>query len=87
VKNCSLRWKGINAHGKANVLGTIPLSVLAGHRRYAHLTAHSREQLALGHWVGYPILTCPEVPELRVESIDGPDQTAYGAGEAATSKA
>lgn len=39
VKDCPLCWKSHNAPGKANVLGTILLSVLAGHRRYAHLTA------------------------------------------------
>src|SRR5882757_11028189 len=39
VKDCPLCWESHNAPGKANVLGTILLSVLAGHRRYAHLTA------------------------------------------------
>jgi Transposase DDE domain group 1 len=39
VKDCPLRWESHNAPGKADVLGTILLSVLAGHRRYAHMTA------------------------------------------------
>jgi Transposase DDE domain group 1 len=39
VKDCPLCWESHNAPGKANVLGTILLSVLAGHRRYAHVTA------------------------------------------------
>lgn len=39
VKDCPLSWESHNAPGKANVLGTILLSVLAGHRRYAHVTA------------------------------------------------
>jgi Transposase DDE domain group 1 len=39
VKDCPLTWASHNAPGKADVLGTILLSVLAGHRRYAHMTA------------------------------------------------
>jgi len=39
VKDCPLTWESHNAPGKADVLGTILLSVLAGHRRYAHMTA------------------------------------------------
>lgn len=39
VKDCPLSWESHNAPGKADVLGTILLSVLAGHRRYAHVTA------------------------------------------------
>jgi hypothetical protein len=38
VKYCPLCWKSHNAPGKANV-SRILLSVLAGHRRYANLTA------------------------------------------------
>ena len=39
VKDCPLTWASHNAPGKADVLGTILLSVMAGHRRYAHMTA------------------------------------------------
>jgi hypothetical protein len=39
VKDCPLSWESHHAPGKADVLGTILLSVLAGHRRYAHVTA------------------------------------------------
>lgn len=39
VKDCPANWKSHNAPGKADVLGTMLLSVLAGHRRYAHMTA------------------------------------------------
>jgi hypothetical protein len=48
VKARPLCWKSHNAPGKANVLGTILLSVLAGHRRYPHLTAsHKRRVIVL----------------------------------------
>jgi hypothetical protein len=39
VKDCPLQWDSHNAPGKADILGTILLAVLAGHRRYAHITA------------------------------------------------
>jgi nicotinate dehydrogenase subunit B len=35
-------------------------------------------------WARYPILTFPEAPALHVELIDRPEQSAYGAGEAAS---
>jgi len=36
-------------------------------------------------WTSYPILRCPEIPEVAVELINRPDQPAVGAGEATTS--
>lgn len=39
VKDCPVTYTSPNAPSKADVLGTILLSVLAGHRRYAHITA------------------------------------------------
>ena len=38
-ENCPLAYNSPNAPGKADVLGTWMLSVLAGHKRYAHVTA------------------------------------------------
>jgi hypothetical protein len=38
-ENCPLSYTSPNAPGMADVLGTWLLSVLAGHRRYAHVTA------------------------------------------------
>lgn len=37
--SCPLHYTSPNAPGKADVLGTWLLSILAGHRRYAHVTA------------------------------------------------
>lgn len=37
VQECPLSWKSPNAPGKVEVLGTLMLSVLAGHHRYAHM--------------------------------------------------
>lgn len=38
-EGCPLQYTGPNAPSKADVLGTWMLSVLSGHRRYAHVTA------------------------------------------------
>ncbi len=39
VADCPLAWTSPNAPKTRNILGTVMLSVLAGHRRYAHITA------------------------------------------------
>src|ERR1700675_5018322 len=36
---CPLEYRSGNAPGKRDVLGTLLLAVLAGHRRYAHVTS------------------------------------------------
>jgi hypothetical protein len=39
VKECPLEYASNNAPPKRDVLGTLMLGLLAGHRRYAHITA------------------------------------------------
>ena len=39
VEDCPLEYTSGNAPGKRDVLGTLVLAILAGHRRYAHVTA------------------------------------------------
>lgn len=39
VQACPLEYKSGNAPGKRDVLGTLVLAILAGHKRYAHVTA------------------------------------------------
>jgi hypothetical protein len=39
VADCPLSFRSPNAPRKRDVLGTLLLSVLAGHQRYAHITA------------------------------------------------
>ncbi len=39
VEDCPLRYTSANAPQKRDVLGTLLLSVLAGHWRYAHINA------------------------------------------------
>ena len=39
VADCPLRYASPNAPKKRDVLGTVMLSMLAGHKRYAHIAA------------------------------------------------
>lgn len=39
VKRCPLQYSSPNAPDKRDVLGTLMLSILAGHKRYAHISA------------------------------------------------
>ncbi len=39
VRACPLECRSGNAPGKRDVLGTLLLAILAGHRRYAHVTS------------------------------------------------
>lgn len=39
VSHCPLHWTSPNAPNKIDVLGTVLLSVLSGHQRYAHINA------------------------------------------------
>ena len=39
VQSCPLQYRSGNAPAKRDVLGTLMLAILAGHRRYAHITA------------------------------------------------
>jgi hypothetical protein len=38
VKDCPIKYSSPNAPSKHNILGTVLLSVLAGHKRYSHIT-------------------------------------------------
>jgi len=43
VSRCPLRWTSPNAPMKIDELGTVLLSVLSGHQRYAHINALRRD--------------------------------------------
>jgi Transposase DDE domain group 1 len=45
VKECPLEYRSPNAPEKQDVLGTITLSILAGHCRYAHIAALRGDQI------------------------------------------
>lgn len=48
VKDCPLSFTSPNAPPKKDILGTILLSVLAGHKRYAHVTAIRSDSVTPG---------------------------------------
>jgi len=47
VSSCPLQYRSGNAPDKRDVLGTLMLGLLAGHRRYAHITALRADALAV----------------------------------------
>jgi hypothetical protein len=51
VEDCPLDYNSPNAPTKTDILGTILLSVLAGHKRYAHVTT-MRSDSVLPEWLG-----------------------------------
>lgn len=48
VKDCPLAYRSPNAPPKQDILGTILLSVLAGHKRYAHVTTMRSDSVLPG---------------------------------------
>ena len=46
VASCPLQYRSGNAPDKRDVLGTLMLGLLAGHRRYTHITALRGDALA-----------------------------------------
>jgi nicotinate dehydrogenase subunit B len=42
-----------------------------------------RSRVTSVDWTGYPILTCPETPAIEVVLVNRPQETLWGAGEAA----
>ena len=46
VQSCPLEYRSGNAPAKRDVLGTLMLAILAGHRRYAHITAVRGDKVA-----------------------------------------
>src|SRR6201984_3872042 len=46
VADCPLSLTSPNAPGKRDLLGTVLLSVLAGHRRYGHITGLRRDPVS-----------------------------------------
>ena len=45
VEECPVRWRSNNAPNKRDVLGTMVLSILCGHWRYAHMSALRGDQV------------------------------------------
>jgi CO/xanthine dehydrogenase Mo-binding subunit len=73
----------INPDGLRNQIeGNI---VQATSRTLVEKLTFSRSAVTSLNWGSYPILTCPQVPQVNIELIDRPDEVPWGAGEPATS--
>jgi CO/xanthine dehydrogenase Mo-binding subunit len=71
----------INPNGLANQIqgGCVQSTSWTLHEQ----VSFDRRHITSRDWVGYPILTFPEVPEIDVTLLDHPGEEALGAGEAA----
>ncbi len=59
VADCPLTYTSANAPEKREVLGTTMLSILAGHKRYAHITA-LRNDGVLPELLGMEKIVCED---------------------------
>ncbi len=76
VEECPLRYNSPNAPSKEEILGTILLSVLSGHRRYAHITAMRSDGL-LPQWLGIGKLRSEDSVRRAFEKQDEAELTLW----------
>jgi hypothetical protein len=69
VKTCPLSYSSPNAPTKEEILGTLLLSVLSGHRRYAHITGLRGDQ-AMAERVGIKTLRSEDSVRRAFEKVD-----------------
>ncbi len=71
VSACPLAYKSGNAPDKRDVLGTLMLGLLAGHRRYAHITALRGDAVA-AQALGMNKVVSEDALRRALERIDEP---------------
>jgi hypothetical protein len=76
VSSCPLEYRSGNAPDKRDVLGTLMLSLLAGHRRYAHITALRGDAVA-AHALGMKKIVSEDALRRALERIDEASSTAW----------
>ena len=76
VSACPLAYKSGNAPDKRDVLGTLMLGLLAGHRRYAHSTALRGDAVA-AQALGMNEVVSEDALRRALERIDEPASTAW----------
>ena len=69
---------GLRNQIEGNVVQTVS-------RTLVELLTFSRSAVTSLNWGSYPILTFPDVPEVRIDLIDRPTEVPWGAGEPTTS--
>jgi len=83
IKDCPLAYASNNAPGVRDVLGTIVLSVLSGHRRYCHSAALYGDQLAAGLF-RLPKIISHDSLSRGLKKIDEDKAEPFPAGRPAT---
>lgn len=76
VSSCPLQYRSGNAPHKRDVLGTLMLGLLAGHRRYAHITALRGDAVA-AQALGMNKIVSEDALRRALERIDEPASTAW----------
>jgi hypothetical protein len=69
VADCPLDYRSPNSPAKRDVLGTVLLSVLAGHWRYAHMTA-LRGDAVLAELLGLKSVVSEDAARRGLSKID-----------------
>jgi hypothetical protein len=75
VSSCPLEYRSGNAPDKRDMLGTLMLGLLAGHRRYAHITALRGDVLA-AQTLGMNKVVSQDALRRALERIDEAGTTA-----------
>lgn len=76
VQACPLEYRSGNAPGKRDVLGTLVLAILAGHRRYAHVTALRGDAVA-AQALGMNRIVSEDALRRALSRIDEPASAAW----------
>ena len=76
VSSCPLEYRSGNAPDKRDVLGTLMLGLLAGHRRYAHITALRGEAVA-AQALGMNKVVSEDALRRALERIEEAPSTAW----------
>lgn len=76
VEDCPLEYMSGNAPGKRDVLGTLVLAILAGHRRYAHITALRGDAVA-AQALGMQRIVSEDALRRALQRIDEPASAAW----------
>lgn len=76
VETCPLRYSSPNAPGKEEILATILLSVLSGHRRYAHISG-LRGDGTMAQMLGVEQLRSEDSVRRAFEKLDGDQLTLW----------
>jgi hypothetical protein len=76
VSACPLAYRSGNAPDKRDVLGTLMLAMLAGHKRYAHITALRGDAVA-AQALGMQRIVSEDALRRAMERIDEPASAAW----------